>query len=270
MTTITLALLQAAPTDRGFSDVLNDLDAALKDAARQKVDLVLTPELFVCGYGQTDRTRAMAVSQDSPFMHQVCDLVKAHRVGLVLGYSEQAGTQRYNSAAYIDASGHLTHNYRKQFLPCDYETECFSTGSSPCLFTVAGVRCALLICYDIEFPENARKAALAGASVLLIPTALNAKWRIVSDVVIPSRAYENSIFVAYCDFAASDQGPGFSGLSKVCGPDGRDLVRANLTPALITATLSLNEIQTVQQELHMLQDITPHHTPVMQSASAVA
>lgn len=265
MTPFTLALLQAAPTDRSFSDVLNDLEAALKDAAQQKVDLLLTPELFVCGYGQADRTRAMAVSQDSPFMHQVCDLVKAHSVGLVLGYSEQAGTQRYNSAAYIDGSGHLAHNYRKQFLPCDYEKECFSTGSSGSLFTVAGVQCALLICYDIEFPENARKAALAGASVLLIPTALNANWRIVSDVVVPSRAYENSIFVAYCDFAASDQGPGpgFSGLSKVCGPDGRDLVRANLTPALITTTLHLDEIQTVRDQLHMVRDIAPHHAPLM-------
>ena len=42
MTPITLALLQAAPTDRSFSDVLNDLEAALKDAAQQKVDLLLT------------------------------------------------------------------------------------------------------------------------------------------------------------------------------------------------------------------------------------
>jgi 5-aminopentanamidase len=255
MTVMTLALLQAAPMDRGFSDVLNDLDAALRDAAAQQADLLLTPELFVCGYGQEDRARAMAVSQDSPFLRQVGALVKAHGVGLVLGYSEQAGAQRYNSAAYFDPSGVLAHNYRKQYLPSDYEKACFSTGSLGSLFTVAGVQCALLICYDIEFPENARKAALAGASVLLIPTALNANWRIVSDVVIPSRAYENSIFVAYCDFAASDQGPGFAGLSKVCGPDGRDLIRANLTPALITTTLDLDEIRTVRDQLHMLQDV---------------
>jgi predicted amidohydrolase len=268
MTTMTLALMQPAPVARDFADVWFDLETALKQAAQHGVALLLTPELFVCGYGQSDRTVGMAISQTGPFMRQISTLVEAHGVGLILGYSEQAEGERYNSAAYFDTTGRLAHNYRKQYLPCDYEKACFSTGSEVTVFSVAGVLCSILICYDIEFPELARHAALAGASVLLVPTALSAKWRVVSDVVIPARAYENGLFVAYCDFAASEEGDGFSGLSKICGPDGRDRVSANYGPALITTTLDLDDIKRVRDQLHMLDDITPNSAPQLRDMSA--
>ncbi|MDF1747258.1 MAG: hydrolase [Alphaproteobacteria bacterium] len=256
MKTMTIALLQAAPVSRSFTDVLADLEIALQAAAAQKADILVTPELFVCGYGEQDRAIDMAVSQTDPFMHKISDLVQTHGVGLVLGYSEQAGPQRYNSAAYFESSGQLANNYRKQFLPCAYEKDCFSTGSETSVFRIGDIPCAILICYDIEFPETARKAALAGASVLLIPTALNATWRIVSDVVIPTRAYENGIFVAYCDFAASEQGANFSGLSKICGPEGHDRVRGNYAPGLLCATIDLDDITVMREHFHMLRDIT--------------
>jgi len=56
---------------------------------------------------------------------------------------------------------------------------------------------ATLICYDAEFPENFRQMTTNGADLVVVPTALGAQWGIVSEKVMPTRAFENSAYVIY-------------------------------------------------------------------------
>ena len=85
---------------------------------------------------------------------------------------------------------------------------------------IGGLRCAVVVCYDVEFPEVVRGLALAGAQVLLVPTALDDEA--VARVLVPARAMENRVALAY----ANQIGPGFCGASVIVGPDGRELARA--------------------------------------------
>ena len=59
------------------------------------------------------------------------------------------------------------------------------------IVTVAGLRVALMICYDLEFPEAARTLALRGAELLLVPTALMRPNDAVATRLVPTRAMEN-------------------------------------------------------------------------------
>lgn len=250
-----LALFQARPAFRPADDALSDLDSAMSRAAAADAKMLVTPELYFCGYGSSDAVRAAAQVQGSPYLRAAGQLAARHGVGLVLGYPEKSGGLLFNSAAAFDRDGRLISNYRKFALPNDFERDCFTPGTGPELFEFEGVRCSVLICYDIEFPELARRAALLGTELLLVPTALRARWRFVSDSIVPSRAYENAMFVGYCDFAADDHGSKFSGTSSICAPDGRHLCRASGQEELVLATIDTTAVQRRKSDFDFLQDL---------------
>lgn len=114
----------------------------------------------------------------------------------------------------------------------------------------ASLRLGILICYDVEFPEPSRCLAVQGAELLLVPTALGL-GEVESATpfrIIPSRALENHVFVAYCNLegpavCAAEQGVAFfCGKSALVGPDGEDIVRAgaNVGGQMLSAELRLD------------------------------
>ena len=96
----------------------------------------------------------------------------------------------------------------------------------------------MLICFDVEFPELVRRLAVAGADVVLVPTALpdDPVFRMIPERVISVRAFENQIAVVYVNHADADPAFTFAGRSVICLPDGSEAARAPATgPALIFA-----------------------------------
>lgn len=250
---LSLALWQRSPEPPDAAEFCAALERVVADSGAH---LVITPELCWPGYGNGAATRAAAVAQDSDLIARIRHLAARHSTALVLGYSEDTGAARYNSAICIGPDGAILQNYRKRMLANDYERACFQAGGQSTVFTLCGVPVAMLICYDAEFPERVRQVAQAGAQLIVVPTALSSKWRVVSDVVIRSRAYENGVFMAYCNFAATAPDFAFTGLSTVAGPDGQALVQAGHASGVIRATLDLAQLRAVREELHFLRDLT--------------
>lgn len=250
-----VALFQARHAFRSGEEALTDLDNAMSRAATAGASLLVTPELYLSGYGNVGAVRAMAQDRDTSVLRMAGQLAARHGVGLVLGYPERHSGVHSNSAAVFDCSGRLISNYRKLALPNDFERRCFVPGTGPEVFEFEGVRCSVLICYDVEFPELARRAAMLGAECLLVPTALRARWRFVSDTIVPARAYENAIFVAYCDFAADESEPLFSGTSTICAPDGRHLSKATGPQDVVSATIDTDDIARRKADFDLMQDL---------------
>ena len=82
----------------------------------------------------------------------------------------------------------------------------------------------------MEFPEHVRRLALRGAELILVPTALPASDHsaFIATRMVPVRAFENQVFVAYANHAGRDAAFAYAGLSCVCAPDGSDLARAGV------------------------------------------
>lgn len=255
MSELKLALFQARPTFPTALQALADLEIAVAEAALRGAHLVVTPELFLSGYGNADAVRDGAQTQNSPVLMAAAQIAARHGVGLVLGYPERVGADLFNSAVVFDRNGDCLHSYRKVAQPNDFERGCFSTGAGPGLFEFMGIRCSVLICYDIEFPELARRAALCGAEMLIVPTALRASWRVVSDCIVPTRAYENGMFVAYCDFAQIGQAPEYSGASTVCGPDGAHLLKSDGRAGVLIATVETEAVTLRRREFDLLHNL---------------
>jgi predicted amidohydrolase len=113
----------------------------------------------------------------------------------------------------------------------------------------------MLICYDIRFPEMARKLALQGTEVLLVPSAFNtitgpAHWH----VLFRARATENQLFVAAASPARFNKSSYRAfGHSLIIDPWGRLLAEAGRGPAVITARLDEKSFNNTRLRMPLLR-----------------
>lgn len=80
---------------------------------------------------------------------------------------------------------------------------------------------------------------------------------IVARTLVPARAFENQVFVAYAGMCGSEAGLGYCGLSCIVGPDGQDLARARTGPALLFADIDRSAISRSRKENPYLTDRHP-------------
>lgn len=231
-----------------LSQIENCLEAA-------DLDLLLCPELFLSGYAPGEALTRLSEPQDGSFGRQVADTARRIGTAICYGYPEAADGQLFNSAALYDAEGHLLANHRKQLpSPGSFEEEAFGRGRGVTFAELGGWRLAIIICYEVEFPETLRRAAREGAQLVLVPTALGADWGIVAEKVVPARAFENGVWMAYADQCGAAEGFAFFGGSRIVGPDGREAALAGDRPELITATLDRAAVERMQARLPYLRD----------------
>ena len=220
-------------------------------------DLVVCPELFQCGYGSGDAIRDLAEPSDGPFATAMASLARRFGTAFVYGYAERdpADTARiYNSAAFIHPDGTVGKGHRTIAMPYGYEAQYFTDGNGPTAVTLGDWRIGLLVCYDMEFTEPARALAKDGCHLIAAPTALAAEWGTVAHKMIPTRAFENNVFLAYSNWAGRDPVVDYLGASVICGVKGEDLARAGSDEELIRATLDPATIAPARDRLPYLRD----------------
>ena len=218
-------------------------------------DLVLCPELFASGYNVGDALRGAAELPTGPTFRRFAALAQQLGCAIVYGYPERGENCLYNSAAFVSADGELLANHRKRLnSPGSFEEDYFTPGERPTRLAYRGVEIALLICYEVEFPEAVRNAALDGAQLVLAPTALVDRWGVVADAVVPARAFENGVWLAYANHAGHENGFDYLGGSKIVAPDGQIAATAGAEEALITATVDTARVAAAQQRLPYLRD----------------
>jgi predicted amidohydrolase len=176
----------------------------------------------------------LAEPADGPGAAAVAEIAAHHGIAVHYGYPERAGEAVHNSAQLIDASGDRLANYRKTHLFGSFEQQWFTPGDEPVVQAdLDGVRVGMLICYDVEFPENVRAHALAGTDLLLVPTALMHPFPFVAESLVPVRAFESQLYIAYANRTGHEGEFEFTGLSCLAGPDGTARARAGRGEELV-------------------------------------
>lgn len=252
--TFRLAVGQSPADLSNPQDRLDWLAEALPAIATEGADLLVLPELFATGYNIGDQVVARAESADGPTAQAIAALAKAHGVAIHYGFAEADGDVFFNTAQCFGPDGTRLGGHRKLAIPPGFECDHFTPGQGCTLFTYRDVRIATLICYDAEFPETARHVASLGAELILVPTALGAQWEWVAQRMIPTRAYENGVYLAYANSAGVEDGMEFLGQSFIATPDGQELARAGAHPQLIYGTLDLDKVSAAQTRLPYLRD----------------
>jgi len=225
---------------------------AVAEAAAAGARLVVLPELCDSGYvfdaaDPAAEARGLAApAADSTTLRQWHELAARHRLVIVGGFCELGADGRlHNSAALVDASG-TRAVYRKAHL-WDSEKLVFTPGDAalPTVDTEVG-RVAVMVCYDLEFPEWTRLAALDGADLIAAPVNWPGySWpggeRPAEVVKAQAAAAANGVFVAVADRCRTERGVSWISGSLIASPEGYTLAGPVLAdrPAVLTAACDL-------------------------------
>jgi len=249
-----LAVGQSPASLASTQDRLDWLAGVLPGVVENGAHLLLLPELFATGYNIGDLVSSHAEPADGPLAQKISKLAREHGVALHYGFPELDAGSVFNSAQCFGPDGIRLGGHRKLVIPPGFEEDHFTPGSDCTLFAYRDLRIATLICYDAEFPEAARHVALQGAHLVLVPTALGATWEWVAQRMIPTRAYENGVYLAYANSAGVENGMRFLGQSFIASPDGQELARAGSQPEIIYGTIQLDRVFAAQTRLPYLKD----------------
>jgi predicted amidohydrolase len=220
-----IAAVQLSPVVGDLAGNVDRATAAIRDALAGGAEVVVLPELTTSGYvfASEEEARGLAIDASDPRLAGWAALLGG--AVLVVGFAELGRDGLlYNSAAVLDADG-VQAVYRKVHL-WDLEKRFFTPGSGqPALVDTRFGRIGLMICFDLEFPEWTRIAALQGTDLLVVP----ANWPLqpradgedVPEVqVAAATARLNHMAVVVADRQGTERGVAWAGGTHVVGADG--------------------------------------------------
>lgn len=252
-----VAVWQMAPVIGSPAANLARLREAASTAAARGAGLLVTPELALTGYDIGALTDDLT---DPALLEDTARIAGEIGLGLVVGLAvrEHAGVV-WNAAVAVDSTGTIRATYRKIHLFGGLDSSRFAPGPTvPTVVELDGVRVGMLICYDIEFPEAARSLALAGADLIAVPTANMAPWTAVNEHIIPARAVENQVYVAYANHIGRERDTHYVGRSVIAGPDGTARRAGETAEEILVTAIDLDDLTRRRAASPYLADRRPH------------
>lgn len=229
--------------------------SAFTEAQRLQADLLVLPE-YASGFDPRGVGIEHAEPLDGPFVTTLQRWAAETGVAVIAGTtlpgSGSGTTRAVNAVVAIDGGGHLVGVYRKVHLYDAFGTresdrlEPGPPGVPPLVIRMGDLTFGVVTCYDLRFPESARRLVDAGADVIVVPAAwvdgpLKADhWR----TLLRARAIENTAVVIGVGMA----GPGLVGRSLLAGPDGVVGLELDETPQVRTVDLDPEPLAQVRRQ----------------------
>lgn len=172
----------------GAEENLNAYAGFIAQAAAQQADIVCLPEgVTLVGTGQNYISASEPVP--GPTTRFLGEVARQHNLYIVAGLLEKDGPAVYNTSVLIDRNGKLAGKYRKISLPREEIEGGVTPGNEIHVFDTDFGRIGMMICWDVTFPETARKLAERGAEVIFLPI-----WG-GNLTLAKARAIENQVYL---------------------------------------------------------------------------
>lgn len=252
-----IALLQTDPVRGGIAEAHARIETAAAEARAAGAAILVLPEMFLSGYAIGPEAIARAAEgPEGPGWSGVARIAARHGLAIAAGGPlARAEGGVWNAACLYGADGSLLASYAKTHLFGDVDRAQFRAGDTPSPVVALGDwQVGLAICYDIEFPEVARALALAGAEAVLVPTANMEPFTSVCTRLVPARAEENGLAIAYANYVGPEGPFVYCGRSCIVGADGEDLARADTAAALLVADLDRAALAETRARTQYLAD----------------
>ncbi len=246
MSVVLLGLIQGS-TFASKAESLARHDELIREAAGKGAQIICLQELFNIPYFCTRQDTALfdlAESVPGPTTDYMAALAKELGVVIVASLFEKRGPGLYhNTAAIIDADGTYLGKYRKMHIPQDpgFEEKFYFTPGDLgyCVWDTKFGKIGVLICWDQWYPEAARLTALAGAQILIYPTAigwldsekaeLGKAQHCAWETVQRGHAVANGCFVAAINRTGFQDDTEFWGQSFVANPYGEIVAKGSVS-----------------------------------------
>lgn len=244
-----------------FDIKLGDVDANLsyvlseiKHLSKQQVRLTVLPEMWSTGYAWRKLGK---LSERTPEILE--ELKTASKKGIIIiGSMPEKDRESIYNTAYVIESGRLIGKYRKIHLFTPMKEDYFlKAGNATLLCNTSVGKIGVLICYDIRFPELARKLTLEGAEILAIPAEWPhprlEHWR----TLLKARAIENQLFVIATNRCGRQGMVRFCGNSMIVNPWGEIMAEAGEKEETITADIDLSHVARYREDMPALTSRRP-------------
>ena len=205
------------------------VDYAMRARDELQADLIVFPELAVCGYPPEDLLFHLGLRRRvDEALDEICGSVR--RIAMLIGFPEYSDGHIHNACAVFQ-DGEILARYRKQILP-NYrvfdEERYFTAGKDAAVFSLNGVRIGLNICEDIWRPEPAAAAKAAGAEIIIAingsPYELDSQPK--REGVARDRVQETRMPIVYLNMVGGQDELVFDGGSFAMNADGDISFRA--------------------------------------------
>ena len=252
---ITLAQVRSLPGEVAVNERM--ILHHIRVAADSGSDLIVLPEMSDTGYDMPIILQTASAWEGGVY-EEIAAVAAEKRITVVVGLSERVGEDIYNTVAVIGPEGRLIAKYRKIHLItaepiCEHRF--LKAGNHFTVCKIHDFTVGLMTCYDIRFPEMARRLSLLGADLLVVPAA----WPMVRlehwKTILACRAIENQVYVAAVNRVGTDNGLAFCGASRLLDPYGTLLASASeIDETLFTGEISRERIAEVRDRLKVYQD----------------
>lgn len=253
-----VALAQITPKLFDKQGNLALAEQLMSQAAAQKANVIIFPELFLTGYSLGERAVEMAETIEGASARCIANLADRFNIAVVMGFAERSsdGKGAYDAAFVSNVRGQILGSYRKTHL-FQKEKSWFLPGDSACLVDLGFGSTGLLICYDLEFPEAARDLALRGAQWIAVCTGNMTPNQHLQEIIVQSRAAENRLWIALANRLGKEAELTFFGWSAVADPFGNLSIQGGSTETLLIADIDLSLAAKARLNADYLTDRRP-------------
>ena len=254
-----LAVAQAPSLPGRIPENVEQAVALIGNAADAGAGYVALPELFLSGYdvrGIIDRPDLHVLSLDDMPCRRLQQACASNGIVAVVGGAFALEDGVANGALVIARDGRVAHVYRKVHLWGD-ENDAFVPGRCPTLLSFPDIRIGMSICFDAGFPEHMRALALAGADVIVCPAAFaDDDERRRYELYYPTRALENTVYVAVANAVGDQGGVRMFGESLLVGPRGNELGRIRTATGIELMRIDRDQIARSRADLPYLSGLS--------------
>ncbi|HEX2729265.1 MAG TPA: carbon-nitrogen hydrolase family protein [Rubrobacteraceae bacterium] len=200
--------------------------AAIRTARLEEPALrwVVLPELVTCGYSDLESVHRFAEDAETGESIRFFAAL-ARELGIYIAYGlpeAVAGSVAgvYDSANLVGPEGVLATYRKRNLVGTTPEHYVFDAGTELPVVEAGGMRVALVVCWDLGFPETAREAVMGGADLILAPAAWREPWGPQYDLSCAARALDSGVYVASANQIGAYPEARFGSPGHLYGPDG--------------------------------------------------
>jgi N-carbamoylputrescine amidase len=269
---VQVAALQSSCSDSQFAN-LDQSVHQIRMAADQGAELICLQELFQSRYFcQTEDHRQFELAESIPgrTSQTMADLANELNVVIVASlFERRAAGLFHNTAVVFEKDGSIAGKYRKMHIPDDpgfHEKFYFTPGDQGFIAIETSIgKIGVCICWDQWFPEAARLTALAGAQILVYPTAIGwlsedkldygASQLNAWQTVMRSHAITNGVFIVAANRVGTESNIEFWGNSFITDPYGNVMAQGSTDQnQVVTSECNLDSIETARTHWPFLRD----------------
>ena len=243
----------AAAQQRVINDMETNKSKALsliKRAIQVDAKIVVLPEVCNTGFFPENYEKVGSAEEE---LDLILKLSEKRDILVIAGIAERENGNLYNTVALV-YRGEIIGKYRKILLfPLTDERKYFKSGKELKVFETPYGKIGVLVCYEIRFPEFARKLTKMGAEILAIPAEFPSSriehWRILTR----ARAMENQLFVIATNCV--DYEKNYNGYSVIVDPYGNVLNEGGELQELIFSKINLDDVENCRKTFPFLDDL---------------